>query len=1324
MTKVNMKTVNMKMLTVCAGVALCAGLGEARPFRPPAVPLVQNDPFFSVWSAADRLTDCETTHWSQKSQPISITLTADGRAYRLCGASPKDVPALRQVSTEVRPTQTVCRFAEGELRAELRFSTYKLTEDLDRFTRPVTYVTLRVKGANAWSADLGLSHLLATEDESAAMTTNRCEVAGLRAVSIGRTVQRPLGESGDRVRCNWGYAWAVGPKVADGEAHWLLAYDDVSCLRFLGKERPAWWRRNGQPFAAMLEAAERDYGTTIAELDRFDADFAADLRRTGGEKFATLAALAWRQSFAACNVVAGDSGEPLMFSKENASNGCMGTVDLIYPQLPHLLLTGATLVKASLEPIMLYSQTDDWPYDYAPHDVGQYPLGDGQRYGMKRRDGKDHPDADRMPVEESGNMLIAFAALTKLEGHADYAGRWWPTLLKWAEYLERVGFDPQEQLCTDDFAGHLAHNANLSAKTIVALGAFGQMAKVRGEKETAEKYETLARRLAGEWTKLAGKAREKATPIVIRFDYGGKSHGMPLRDTWSQKYNLVWDRVLGLGLFPDRIGRDECAAYRRLLQPYGLPLDSRLAYTKSDWTIWSATLSGRRDDFEAIVAALYRAYDETPDRMPMTDWYWADNAKWRGFIARSVVGAYFLPLLYDRGLWAKWSKGAGLRERPTPPRDRVDVMVDVGHPTHEISKNLYGLFLEDISQSVDGCLYPELVWNRGFDFPPSPTVADPDYVKNRVELDTICGWKSDCREGSAGRFTVQYDDPVFAKTPAYLRIEAFAPCAGMRNLGAMDEMSVSSGVPLSLNLYARGIPFEVRLETEDGDLLAMASFAPRADWRPYAARLVPSGSEKRAHLSILTKTAGTLDLEQVSLMPERLFKGRTNGVREDIGELMAALKPSTFRFPGGCMLEGVKFDSWYDWKRSVGPVAERTPIWNCWGYYQTLGLGYYEYLQFCEDMGASPVPVFAAAMTCQNRRPEFAPMSAIGYFVTNILDGIEFACGGTDTKWGRLRAEMGHPAPFRLDYVGIGNENRNAEYWERHNAMAAAVRAAHPDLKIVASVDHRAYYMREARAYSWSHISKANADVADEHLYASPSWLLNNTRMYDSYERKGVDVYVGEWATRNASYRYVNSMYNAVAEAAFRMGFERNADLVKMSAYAPLVRRVGVPGNRYSLIQLDGVGSCGAPAYWCDRMFAESRPDRLVPCSYPEVKWIQPSGVDLETWPQTRGSPAVEVVSFHAVAGIRGRELILRLANAAWADQPVRLSFDRTMPAGTVARTILAGRPDAGNSPSAPLQVHPSVDTFGFDGGKVLDVTMPSCSVMVLRVERGGCILP
>ena len=646
----------------------------------------------------------------------------------------------------------------------------------------------------------------------------------------------------------------------------------------------------------------------------------------------------------------------------------------------------------------------------------------------------------------------------------------------------------------------------------------------------------------------------------------------------------------------------------------------------------------------------------------------------------------------------------------------VTVDVAVSKPGHEVPASLWGIFLEDIAFSVDGCLYPELVWNRGFEFRPAP--SDEGFEK-RLKGPTdlgIPGWSVDCRRGSMGRFTLQYAKPLRADTPAYLRMEAFAPFAGVRNTGPLGEMDVKGGEPLNLSLYARGdVPLIVRVESADNKILCEKHFHPKETWRKFSAVVTPKASAKNAHLLILAAKAGTAEIDYVSLMPAETFKG--HGLRKDIAQLIADLKPANFRFPGGCMLESCDYAGWFDWKRTVGAPEARQPLWNIWGYYQTLGLGYYEYLQFCEDIGAEPVPVFLAGLTCQFRGPKFAPVEALGAFVTNVLDGVEFARGGADTKWGAVRTAMGHPAPFRLSYVALGNENWGPEYWTRYNVIQKAVKAAHPDLKIVAAVDPHAYMRTNDWEYSWSQISPANADVADEHMYASPSWWLNHAGMYDAYPRKGVDVYVGEWATRQASDDYINSLYNAVAEAAFRMGFERNADLVKMSAYAPLIRRVGVPGNRYSLIQLSGTASCGAPAYWCERMFAENRPDRLVPCDYPVVKAMQPAGIDRPKWSYNRRSEAIEVVSFHAVAGVAGDELILKFANAAWRPQPVSLDFGRALPACAARRTVLTGAPDAKNLPDEPRRVVPRYDTVKFPGGTTFAFDLPACSVTVLRLK-------
>ena len=618
-------------------------------FRPPAVPLVSVDPFFSVWSAADALTERETTHWAGARQPISITLTADGRKWRLCGLEPQTIPALPQTSVQVMPLQTRYIFASEGLRVLLKFSTAKLVDDLDVFSRPVTYVTVRVEGAKEWRLDAAISPALATNDDNAQMVTNRCTIAGLPAMSIGRVEQNPLSYSGDRVRCDWGYAWLVGPSWracaengrAAGESHFILAYDDVKSIQFFGDDLPAWWRRDGLAFTSMLERAEAERAAILKRLDAFDAELYADLVKVGGEKYAKLASLAYRQTFAACKLVADRNNQPLYFSKEQDSNGCIGTVDILYPQSPQMLLMSPTLMRAMLAPVLVYAAHSRWPWPFAPHDLGQYPLANQQRYGGGE---KGRNESLLMPVEESGNMIICLAALAHIEGTAEFASYWWPTVTKWAEYLAKFGFDPGNQLCTDDFAGHLAHNANLAAKSIVALACYGRLAGMLGHDDVAAKYTAMAKDMAPKWMEAAKGGAEGAYRLA--YDRPG---------TWSMKYNLVWDRVLGLDIFPQSVFDAEANAYCLLARPYGLPLDSRRAYTKTDWEIWCAAFTDRRECFDAIVDRVYRFANETPSRVAFSDWYQTDSSKYVHFIGRSVIGGVFMPMLRDGAIWKKYA---------------------------------------------------------------------------------------------------------------------------------------------------------------------------------------------------------------------------------------------------------------------------------------------------------------------------------------------------------------------------------------------------------------------------------------------------------------------------------------------------------------------------------------------------------------------------------------------------------------------------------------------------------------------------------------------
>jgi len=438
----------------------------------------------------------------------------------------------------------------------------------------------------------------------------------------------------------------------------ILAYDDEFSIQYFKKNLRPYWRRNGDDGTALLKKAAAEYESLKKRCEKFDADLMAALTKAGGANYAKLCALAYRECYAANKVVADANSQPLMFPKENFSNGCIGTVDVIYPMAPQFLLFSPSLTKAMLVPILDYAASPRWRWPFAPHDLGTYPLANGQVYG-----GGERTETDQMPVEETGNMLIILAALAQIEGNADFCAKYWPVLEKWTDYLKAKGFDPENQLCTDDFAGHLAHNVNLSAKAICGLGAFAKLCEKRGDKAKADESMRLAKEFAARWVKEA----DDGDHYRLAFDKPG---------TWSQKYNLVWDRILGLNLFPDSVLRKEMDFYKTKQNTFGLPLDNRKEYTKLDWTLWTATLTQERADFDALVAPVIRFINETPNRVPMTDWFWTQNARQAGFQARSVVGGVFLQMLYDPIAWKQWAgrdvtKAANWAPLPKPPKNVI-----------------------------------------------------------------------------------------------------------------------------------------------------------------------------------------------------------------------------------------------------------------------------------------------------------------------------------------------------------------------------------------------------------------------------------------------------------------------------------------------------------------------------------------------------------------------------------------------------------------------------------------------------------------------------
>ena len=695
-----------RSLSTSALAALLAA-GAAAQIRPPAVPLIAHDPYFSVWSNTDNLADSPTRHWTGAEQPLTSLVRIDGATYRLMGTSPVIPPALPQTGVKVWPTRTVYTFAGAGTEVRLTFATPSLPDDLDVFSRPATYLTWDVRSTDGKPHDAAVyfsaGAQLAVNVPTQNVVWSRGKAGRLTSLGIGSEEQPVLAKRGDDLRIDWGhlYVAAAGrgylgsgaagiasflkggalprsderskarPAGADvvaafalpfgkvGSApvsrHLVVAYDDEYSIQYFGRNLRPYWRRNGMDAKGMLTAAERDYAGLTARCEAFDARLTKDLAAAGGELYAAVGSLAYRQSFAAQKLVADPGGAPLMFSKENFSNGCIATVDILYPTSPQLLLLSPALTKASLVPVLEYSSSPRWRWPFAPHDLGQYPKANGQVYG-----GGERTEDGQMPVEETGNMLIVLAALARQEGNAEFAARYWPVLSKWAAYLADKGYDPESQLSTDDFAGHLAHNVNLSAKAIEALGAYAYLAELRGMREESTKYRAMAKGFADRWVREAAEGDH----YRLAFDQ---------KDTWSQKYNLVWDRLLGLDLFPRSVARKEMDYYlSKRMNAYGLPLDNRADYTKLDWIVWTATLTGDLKDFKAMVDPVARFLNETPDRVPMSDWYFTSRPRQRGFQARSVVGGVFVKLLEDPRLWNSYaSRSTALSGRwtavPAPP---------------------------------------------------------------------------------------------------------------------------------------------------------------------------------------------------------------------------------------------------------------------------------------------------------------------------------------------------------------------------------------------------------------------------------------------------------------------------------------------------------------------------------------------------------------------------------------------------------------------------------------------------------------------------------
>ncbi|MBQ2863214.1 MAG: DUF4965 domain-containing protein [Clostridia bacterium] len=622
-------------------------------FRPVAYPLITVDPFFSVWSFSDKLDDTHTRHWTGRPAPLFVAIKLDGVFYPICAFDRDYVnrynPTKRfmQKSVEVTPLSTVYVFENQKARVTLEFTTPLLLDRLDVMARPVSYVEYKVERIDG--VEGGVEFFFGISAECTVNNTDR-KVEFKKtpySLCVGNTVQNPLAYSGDHVLIDWGYLHLCDtsafvttvepytrPEITkefnaytdrvylavnktDPSGVITLAYDEINPIEYFGEPMAEYYKKYFDSFGDMVRAAKVQY-TEIKELCRaFDKKLTDEAAKLG-ENYKNIVTLAYRQTVSAHKLIEDKEGNLIFLSKENHSNGCIGTLDVTYPSIPLFLKYNPELVISMLRPIVKYAQTPEWPYPFTPHDVGRYPLASGQFY---------HPTKieKQMPVEEAGNMMLCLAAYKKYAKNTAFFDENKDLMRQWTQYLIDFGYDPGNQLCTDDFAGHLAHNCNLSVKAILGIAAFADLS---GE----EKYMDIAREYATRWERDAKASA--GTRLVFDRD-----------DTWSLKYNMVWDNILGYRIFTDEVKASEIALYKTKMNEYGIPLDSRADYTKIDWLMWSTRLTEDDEYFDMVCDSMVKMINEAYDRVPLTDWYCTKTAIHHAFQARSVTGGLYINMI-------------------------------------------------------------------------------------------------------------------------------------------------------------------------------------------------------------------------------------------------------------------------------------------------------------------------------------------------------------------------------------------------------------------------------------------------------------------------------------------------------------------------------------------------------------------------------------------------------------------------------------------------------------------------------------------------------
>jgi len=623
----------------------------------------------------------------------------------------------------------------------------------------------------------------------------------------------------------------------------------------------------------------------------------------------------------------------------------------------------------------------------------------------------------------------------------------------------------------------------------------------------------------------------------------------------------------------------------------------------------------------------------------------------------------------------------------------------------KISSDLFGLFFEDINYSADGGLYAELVQNRSFEYNPT----------ERREWNPYSYWEYFSPGFSYGRISVETSDPVHPNNPHYMVLDVEhvgheakftgESGVGLKNSG-FDGIVVKAGEKYNFSLFAKQMtdsPMElsVSLQTRKGAVLAAGSVSTTSkNWQKYTASLTATASNDTASLVILAKNNGKLAMDMISLFPEKTFKNRPNGLRADLAQMLADMKPRFIRFPGGCLVHGDGLGNMYRWKNTIGQVQERKEQRNIWGYHQTAGLGYFEYFQFCEDIGAKPLPVLPAAVSCQNSGGTWTiggtgqralPLAEMQDYIQEILDLIEWANGPATSTWGAKRAAAGHPAPFNLNYVGIGNEDKmTPEFEERFTMISKVVQEKHPEITIVGTAGP--FHSGEDFEKGWEIANNLNIPVVDEHYYTDPKWFIDNQHRYDSYKRNAGEVYLGEYAS------WGNKMSNAISEAAYMTSLERNGDVVRMASYAPLLAKKNFTQWKTDMIFFDNVTLCPTPNYFVQKMFSANQGD------YYFDKVIAKDEKDIN-------------LAASCVQDSKTGDIILKLVNYNESAKPMKVNLGRF---GKIAsegeQTVLTGSRDAENTFTNTKNIVPTSSVVKIS--KSFEYSAPTMSLTVIRIKQ------